>query len=256
VRLYHHPAKLAKPAEHCWPAYRESLRDIDACLRAMSGKLYHMGFRAPAARSTLADANDSHDWRVYADVAQVLIRVDYCAATGAAAAGALGAFFWGFFTADFFASFSGADITAFFVAFFGAGCFATAGFSGSFAAWNAAQRFFVAAEIALLPAALIFRFRFGTSDVVAGSVRPPSSICRSSAICPSIRRFWASKPLMAAARISAVSFCVGMWVSLSRLTLHVTTIVHRRTYWASNGHRQRIVTTLDAVFSRWPLEPN
>ena len=89
-------------------------------------------------------------------------------------------------------------------------CFATVGFSGSFAAWNAAQRFFVASEIAFLPAALIFRFRFGTSGVVAGSVRPPSSICRSSAICPSIRRFRASKPSMAAARISAVSFCVGM----------------------------------------------
>jgi Transposase DDE domain/Domain of unknown function (DUF4372) len=53
--------------------YRESLRDIEACLRAMRGKLYHMGFRGRVARSTLADANDAHDWRIYADFAQVLI---------------------------------------------------------------------------------------------------------------------------------------------------------------------------------------
>jgi hypothetical protein len=44
--------------------YRESLRDIEACLRAMGGKLYHMGFRGRVARSTLADANDAHDWRI------------------------------------------------------------------------------------------------------------------------------------------------------------------------------------------------
>jgi hypothetical protein len=55
--------------------YRESLRDIEACLRALSGKLYHMGFRGRVARSTLADANDAHDWRIYADFAQVLIRI-------------------------------------------------------------------------------------------------------------------------------------------------------------------------------------
>jgi hypothetical protein len=55
--------------------YRESLRDIEACLRAISGKLYHMGFRGKVARSTLADANESHDWRIYADFAQVLIRI-------------------------------------------------------------------------------------------------------------------------------------------------------------------------------------
>jgi hypothetical protein len=53
--------------------YRESLRDIEACLRSMSGKLYHMGWRGKVARSTLADANESHDWRIYADFAQVLI---------------------------------------------------------------------------------------------------------------------------------------------------------------------------------------
>jgi len=55
--------------------YRESLRDIEACLRAMSGKLYHMGFRGRVTRSTLADANDAHDWRIYADFAQALIRI-------------------------------------------------------------------------------------------------------------------------------------------------------------------------------------
>ncbi len=53
--------------------YRESLRDIEACLRSMSGKLYHMGLRGKVARSTLGDANETHDWRIYADFAQVLI---------------------------------------------------------------------------------------------------------------------------------------------------------------------------------------
>ena len=46
--------------------YRESLRDIEACLRSMSGKLYHMGFRGKVARSTLADANENRDWRIFA----------------------------------------------------------------------------------------------------------------------------------------------------------------------------------------------
>ena len=55
--------------------YRESLRDIEACLRSMSGKLYHMGLRGKVARSTLADANETHDWRIYADFAQVLIGI-------------------------------------------------------------------------------------------------------------------------------------------------------------------------------------
>jgi hypothetical protein len=55
--------------------YRESLRDIEACLRSLGGKLYHMGFRGRVARSTLADANEAHDWRIYADFAQVLIRM-------------------------------------------------------------------------------------------------------------------------------------------------------------------------------------
>ena len=55
--------------------YRDSLRDIEACLRSLGGKLYHLGFRGRVARSTLADANDAHDWRIYADFAQVLIRM-------------------------------------------------------------------------------------------------------------------------------------------------------------------------------------
>ena len=55
--------------------YRESLRDIEACLRSMGGKLYHMGFRSRIARSTLADANETHDWRIFADFAQHLIGV-------------------------------------------------------------------------------------------------------------------------------------------------------------------------------------
>ena len=55
--------------------YRESLRDIEACLRSMQSKLYHLGFRGKVARSTLADANESHDWRIFADLAQVLIGI-------------------------------------------------------------------------------------------------------------------------------------------------------------------------------------
>jgi hypothetical protein len=53
--------------------YRESLRDIETCLGAVRAKLYHMGFRTSVARSTLADANESRDWRIYADFAQTLI---------------------------------------------------------------------------------------------------------------------------------------------------------------------------------------
>ena len=53
--------------------YRESLRDIEACLRALGRKRYHMGFRSKVARTTLADANERRDWRIYADFAQVLI---------------------------------------------------------------------------------------------------------------------------------------------------------------------------------------
>ncbi len=54
--------------------YRESLRDIEACLRAQSSKLYHMGFRAQIARNTLANANATRDWRIYCELAQSLIR--------------------------------------------------------------------------------------------------------------------------------------------------------------------------------------
>ncbi len=53
--------------------YRESLRDIEVCLSAQAGKLYHMGLREPVRRSTLADANESRDWRIYANFAQRLI---------------------------------------------------------------------------------------------------------------------------------------------------------------------------------------
>lgn len=53
---------------------RESLRDVETCLRAMTPKLYHAGFRSRIARSTLADANERRDWRIYADFAQVLIK--------------------------------------------------------------------------------------------------------------------------------------------------------------------------------------
>lgn len=53
--------------------YRESLRDIESCLRFMQSKLYHMGIRGQVSRNTLANANDQRDWRIYADFAQVLI---------------------------------------------------------------------------------------------------------------------------------------------------------------------------------------
>jgi hypothetical protein len=53
--------------------YRESLRDIETCLRAIPKKLYHAGFRGSIARNTLAKANERRDWRIYADLAQVLI---------------------------------------------------------------------------------------------------------------------------------------------------------------------------------------
>jgi IS4 transposase len=55
--------------------YRESLRDIEACLRAQQQKLYHMGIKSRVSRSTLADANESRDWRIYADFAQSLIAI-------------------------------------------------------------------------------------------------------------------------------------------------------------------------------------
>jgi len=55
--------------------YRESLRDIEVCLRGNQTKLYHMGIRSRISRSTLADANENRDWRIYADFAQILISI-------------------------------------------------------------------------------------------------------------------------------------------------------------------------------------
>src|SRR6202022_4599055 len=52
--------------------YREGLRDIEACLRSSPDKLYHMGIRGRVSRSTLADANERHDWHIFADFAQIL----------------------------------------------------------------------------------------------------------------------------------------------------------------------------------------
>jgi transposase len=81
VRRYRGDARVRRFT--CWDhfltlafaqlTYRESLRDIEACLGAMPERLYHMGFRSTLSRSTLADANERRDWRIYADFAQVLI---------------------------------------------------------------------------------------------------------------------------------------------------------------------------------------
>jgi len=54
--------------------FRESLRDIEACLRAQKSKLYHMGIRSTVSRNTLANANQTRDWRIYAEFAQTLIQ--------------------------------------------------------------------------------------------------------------------------------------------------------------------------------------
>ena len=54
--------------------FRESLRDIEDCLKARSDQLYHLGFRSRVCRSTLADANEGRDWRIYADLAALLIK--------------------------------------------------------------------------------------------------------------------------------------------------------------------------------------
>ena len=56
-------------------SYRESLRNIESCLRAMTNRLYHLGIRSKVSRTTLADANENRDWRIYADFAQVLINI-------------------------------------------------------------------------------------------------------------------------------------------------------------------------------------
>ena len=53
--------------------YRESLRDIEACLRSQSSKLYHMGFRSTVSRNTLSNANAIRDWRIYADLSLIHI---------------------------------------------------------------------------------------------------------------------------------------------------------------------------------------
>jgi hypothetical protein len=55
--------------------YRESLRDIEACLRTTPAKLYHMGIRGQVSRNTLAHANQVRDWKIYADFAQALISI-------------------------------------------------------------------------------------------------------------------------------------------------------------------------------------
>src|SRR5216117_2360916 len=55
--------------------YRDGLRDIESCLQSVGSKLYHIGFRSKIKRSTLADANESRDWRIFADFAQVLIAI-------------------------------------------------------------------------------------------------------------------------------------------------------------------------------------
>ncbi len=55
--------------------YRESLRDIESCLRAMKNKLYHIGIKSKVSRTTLAEANEKRDWRIYRDFANVLIRI-------------------------------------------------------------------------------------------------------------------------------------------------------------------------------------
>lgn len=81
VRRYNGQAKVRSFS--CWDqflclafaqlTYRESLRDIEACLRAVPGKLYHLGFRGRISRSTLADANENRDYRIFADFAQTVI---------------------------------------------------------------------------------------------------------------------------------------------------------------------------------------
>ena len=82
VERYHGNRKVKRFS--CWDQYlcmafaqltsRESLRDIEICLRTMKSKLYHAGLRGGIARNTLANANSNRDWRIYADFAQILIR--------------------------------------------------------------------------------------------------------------------------------------------------------------------------------------
>lgn len=83
VDLYKGDTRHKEDGFSCWDqflcmsfaqlTYRESLRDIEACLRSSPAKLYHMGIRGRVSRSTLADANERHDWRIFADFASVII---------------------------------------------------------------------------------------------------------------------------------------------------------------------------------------
>ena len=83
VDLYNGDARHKEGGFSCWDqflcmsfaqlTYREGLRDIEACLRSSPAKLYHMGIRGRVSRSTLADANEQHDWRIFADFASVII---------------------------------------------------------------------------------------------------------------------------------------------------------------------------------------
>src|SRR4030066_254382 len=83
VRRYHGHYKMKSFS--CWDqflcmafaqlTYRESLRDIEVCLRSAQRKLYHMGIRGKVSRNTLAHANQVRDWRIYADFAQILIGI-------------------------------------------------------------------------------------------------------------------------------------------------------------------------------------
>jgi hypothetical protein len=68
-------SRIVEHAPESQLTYRESLRDIEACLRPVASKLYHMGLRCKLSRATLAGANESHDWRIFSDFAQVLIAI-------------------------------------------------------------------------------------------------------------------------------------------------------------------------------------
>src|ERR1700682_1658864 len=71
-------APISSAAWRLQLTYRESLRDIETCLAAQSGKLHHIGLDQPVRRSTLADANETRDWRIYAEFAQRLIATARC----------------------------------------------------------------------------------------------------------------------------------------------------------------------------------
>jgi hypothetical protein len=81
VRRYHGDRKIKSyPCSEHWRVmafaqltYRESLRDIETCLRAVGTKRYHMGIRNNVSRNNLSNANRTRDWRIYADFAQILI---------------------------------------------------------------------------------------------------------------------------------------------------------------------------------------